>query len=318
MRDTRGIVRLGGVALAGIVLAGCGGAGTPISVPAAPSSQAPGTPSGDGDGVLVPTNLPSLPPRTAQPKPTPKPAPARPAEVFGADISWPQCPKGMGIPEKRTLGAPMPTAAAEFVIIGLTNGPSFTPNPCLAYQVRWVADRHLLAAAYSVVSYPDAATLRRYGRSGPYAGGTRAGALSNVGYQAARFNIATSRAARLRTPIVWIDVEPVPKFEWSGDLAANAAVVVGMARGYTDAGFRIGFYSTPSLWERVVGGLRVGAPEWRAAGQTSRTEALNRCGPDWSIQGGEAVFGQWVEDGRDRNVTCPGVSTSLGQWFHQY
>lgn len=312
MRDT---VRLGlgGLSVALLALTGCGGAGSPEAAPA-PSASA--TPS-DGDGALVPTNLPDLPLPTRTPKPTPTAEP-RPAEVFGADISWPQCPKGMGIPEKRTLGAPMPTAAAEFVVIGLTNGPSFTPNPCLASQVRWVADRHLMAAAYSVVSYPDAATLRRYGGTGPYAGKTRAGALSNVGYQAARFNVRTLRAAGLRTPMIWIDVEPVPKFEWSPDVGANAAVVLGMARGYTDAGFTIGFYSTPSLWQRVVGDLRVGSPEWRAAGQTSKAEALSRCGPDWSIQGGQALLGQWVEDGRDRNVTCPGVSGSMGQWFHQY
>lgn len=286
---------------------------------AAPPASGPSA-TAEGDGALVPTNLPKNIPTApvTSTKPEPSPAPQRPAEFFGADVSWPQCPKGMGIPLKRSQGAPMPTKAAEFVIIGLTNGPSFTPNPCLASQVKWVDDRNLLGSAYSVVSYPDAATLKRLGGTGPYAGETRAGALSNVGYQAAKFNLQTLRAANFKTPMIWIDVEPVPNFEWSEDLAANAAVVVGMARGYTDAGFKIGFYSTPALWKRVVGDLRIGAPEWRAAGQTSKAEALSRCGEDWSIQGGRALFGQWVEDGRDRNVTCPGVSSTVEQWFHQY
>src|SRR5690349_13765701 len=111
MRDT---VRLGlgGLSVALLALTGCGGASSPE---AAPAPTASATPS-DGDGALVPTNLPDLPLPTRTPKPTPTADP-RPAEVFGADISWPQCPKGMGIPEKRTLGAPMPTAAAEFVVI---------------------------------------------------------------------------------------------------------------------------------------------------------------------------------------------------------
>lgn len=311
MRDTVRL-RLASISVALVALAGCGAdsPGAPVGTPEASSAA---TPTDDGDGELVPTNLPVLPSRT----PT-LTAAAGPAAVFGADVSWPQCPKGMGIAEKRSQGAPMPTAAAEFVIIGLTNGPSFTPNPCFASQVRWVAERQLMAAAYSVVSYPNDATLRRYGGTGPYAAGTRLGALSNVGYQAARFNLRTLQETDLRTPMIWIDVEPVPVFEWSSDTTANAAVVVGMVRGYTDAGFRVGFYSTPSLWQRVVGDLRVGAPEWRAAGQTSKAEALSRCGPDWSIQGGEALFGQWVEDGRDRNVTCPGVSRTVEQWFHQY
>ena len=64
-----------------------------------------------------------------------------------------------------------------------------------------------------------------------------------------------------------------------------------------------------------MGDLSLGVPEWRAAGQTSRAEAESRCGPDWVIQGGEAVLGQWVEDSRDKNVTCPGAERPLGEFF---
>ncbi|RJS45534.1 hypothetical protein [Nocardioides cavernaquae] len=236
-------------------------------------------------------------------------------QVLGADASWPQCPRGMGIPQKQSKGAPMPTDAAEFVVLGLTNGPSFTPNPCLADQLAWVRERDLMVGAYAVVSWPTDAQLAKVGKKGPYDGATRLGALRNAGYQAALFTIATMREAGLRTPAVWIDVEPVPDFDWSADLAANAAVVEGTARGYRDAGLRIGYYSVKSLWQRVVGDLRVNAPEWRAAGQTSLTAALDRCSEDWSFGGGRAVLAQWVEDDRDRNVTCPGHGGRLGEWF---
>jgi hypothetical protein len=245
--------------------------------------------------------------------------PARPkGPLLGGDVSWPQCPKGMGIPQKRSLGLPMPGSSAKFVLVGLTNGPGFTPNPCLGDQVQWVRERRLLAAAYAVSSYPDAQTLARYGDQGPFDGSTRLGALRNVGYQQARFNVANMRAAGLLTPIVWLDVEPVPVFVWSPDTEANAAVIAGAARGYTDAGYRIGAYSTQALWQTVVGGLRLGIPEWRPAGQTSREEALSRCGPDRMFQGGEAVLGQWVQDGRDIDITCPGTSADMLRWFHQY
>jgi hypothetical protein len=245
--------------------------------------------------------------------------PARLEPVQGADISWPQCPKGMGIPQKRTLGMPMPVPEAEFVVIGLTNGPGFTPNPCLDDQVDWVEERGLMAAAYAVTSFPDKATIERYGWDGPYPAGDRLGQLRNVGYQQARYNLDTMSGAGLTSPVVWIDVEPVAHFEWSSDKEANAAVVEGVARGYADAGMDIGVYSTPYLWEVVVGDFRLGGvAEWRAAGQTSREEALARCGSDWSIQGGQGVMGQWVADRRDHNVTCPGVSADLGRWFHQY
>ena len=88
-------------------------------------------------------------------------------------------------------------------------------------------------------------------------------------------------------------------------------------RGYDDAGYarRRLLHAVP-LGD-VVGDLALGLPEWRAAGQTSQAEALDRCGDDWQIQGGEAVLGQWVEAGRDLNVTCPGI-TDLGRWFRQY
>ena len=254
--------------------------------------------------------------------PTPPPgleAAIKAEPVLGADASWPQCPPGMGIPQKRSSGAPPPLEVAEYVILGLTNGPGFTPNPCLADQVDRVRDLGQLLGVYAVASYPDAATLARYADDGPFDGDTAAGALANTGWQQARFNLATMQAAGAgEVPVVWIDVEPVPDFAWSDDVEANAAVISGMARGYQDAGYPFGVYSTPYLWQGVVGDLSLGVPEWRAAGQTSKDEALARCGTEWIIQGGTAALGQWVEDSRDMNVTCPGTALDLAAWFHQY
>ncbi|GAA4668955.1 hypothetical protein [Nocardioides nanhaiensis] len=243
--------------------------------------------------------------------------PPRSEPVLGGDVSWPQCPPGMGIPEKRSHGGPMPVDDAEYVVVGLTNGPGFTPNPCLAEQVAWVRERSLLISAYAVASWPGEEVVRELGDDGPFDGGTRLGALRNAGYQQALFNVENMRRADFPTPIVWIDVEPVPDFDWPADLTENAAVVEGVAQGYRDAGYAIGVYSTPFLWEEIVGGFELGVPEWRAAGQTSGEEALARCGDEWVIQGGEAVLGQWVEADRDMNWTCPGISADLGRWFAQ-
>jgi len=231
------------------------------------------------------------------------PVPSRDGPVLGADISWPQCPPGMGIPHKISSGQPMPRDDAEYVVIGLTNGPGFHANPCLADQVAWAKGRGLLVAAYSVISWPDEAAQQEYG------------GLQKAGRAQAEFNLASMKAAGLESPIVWLDVESVPFYDWSTDISANAEVVLGAAQGYVEAGYRIGVYSTPAIWAGIVGDLSLGAPEWRAAGQTSRAEAESRCGPDWSIQGGKAVLAQWVEDSRDRNVTCPGAETTLGGYF---
>lgn len=226
------------------------------------------------------------------------------AQVEGGDISWPQCPPGTGIPQKQGKGAPMPLPSARFVVIGLTNGPGFHPNPCLADQVAWAKANHLRIGVYAVVSTPQA--------------GDPGSSPSDTGYQQALFNVATMRSAGLDVPGIWVDVENVPDFDWPADPAANADVVKGAVRAYQDKGLRVGFYSTASLWRHVVGGLDLGLPEWRAAGQTSSNEAIRRCGAATSFQGGSAVLTQWVDAGRDRDLTCPGSAGSLPLWFHQY
>ncbi len=313
---------VGGVLLAALVAGGCSGEA------AAPEVDAAAT---------TPPTVGATPQPTAPATTRRSPRPGKPSRdpladaveglseqlgadepVLGADISWPQCPVGMGIPLKRSKGAPPPVEEAQYVVLGLTNGPGFYPNPCLADQVADVRARGRMAAAYSVVSYPEPERLTRHADDGPYDGSTRLGALANNGYAQAVYNLRTMRAAGLVTPVIWIDVEPVPDFEWSSDLEANAVVVSGMARGYREAGYAIGVYSTPYLWDIVVGDLELGVPEWRAAGQTSREAALATCEPDRVIQGGEPVMGQWVEANRDMNVTCPGISLELERWFHQY
>lgn len=303
--------------LLALTVASCGEGSKPERKDAADTSTATTTPDAEGD--LVPKGLEDEAADVPFPDLSPTPAPGKPLRVFGADLSWPQCPAGMGIKQRRSHGAPMPTRAARFVIIGLTNGPSFTPNPCLRAQVDWARVRNLRTAAYAVTSYPTASVLARFGDQGPYDGATRLGALRNVGYQAAQFNVRTLKASGLSTPIVWVDVEPLtPPFAWSGDIRANRAVVAGTLAGFTDAGYRVGLYSTQLLWRRIVGDLRLGLPEWRAAGQTSQAEAVRRCGPSYSYAGGRAILGQWVEADRDRNVTCPGAVTDLDRWFGKF
>jgi len=323
-------VLLSALALAGCQAAGpdpaASGTGDPAATRSGAASSAPSRAPEASPSVRTPQ------PRTPQPR-TPSPK-ARPGEritippdlptahdrglVVGGDVSWPQCPRGMGIPQKRTLGAPMPVESVEFVILGLTNGPAFHPNPCLADQVQWVKDRRLLAAAYSVLSYPTQQQLATYADQGPYDSSTAAGKLGNVGYAQALFNLETMRRSGLESPIVWLDVEPVSDFEWSADAAANAAVVTGARRAYEDEGYDVGVYSTGYMWQEIVGDLSLGLPEWRPAGETSRAEALRRCGDAAMFQGGHGVLGQWVENDRDMNVTCPGTSAFLEVWFHDF
>jgi hypothetical protein len=311
-------VRVGGRLVAPAVLAllvvatGCEAPLAPKSKSGDPAASATtsASPSRGASPTDTAASSSPAPLATVSPPPKVKIPPLSPlakvtGPLTGQDVSWPQCPPGMGIPEKRSAGLPMPETTAQFMVIGLTNGPGFVANPCVADQVAFARERKLLTAAYSVISGPTRFSPR--GLTG-----------EQLGYQQARFNIATMKRVGLVTPIVWLDVESVPKFDWGSDKQANAAVIRGAAKGYTDAGYAVGVYSTPYLYASVAGALRMNVPEWRAAGQTSRAEALSRCGSDWVIQGGRGVLGQWVDSGRDRNTTCPGATAQLGRWFHQY
>ncbi len=302
-------MRVVALALAAVLLAGCGGndsaGGSDPSPEASATTAAPSAPPVDEAELQRLKELTKLALRAqeAAAKLNAAGVPPRDGPVLGADISWPQCPAGMGIPHKISTGAPMPREDAEYVVFGLTNGPGFHANPCLADQVAYARERGLLVAAYSVISWPDEAAQEQYG------------GLQEAGRAQAQFNLRSMTAAGLDSPIIWLDVEQVPHYEWSTSTAANAEVVLGAAQGYADAGYRVGVYSTPAIWAGIVGDLSLGVPEWRAAGQTSQEEALSRCGNDWRIQGGDAVLAQWVEDSRDRNITCPGAEKLLGEYF---
>lgn len=257
---------------------------------------------------------------------TDPPAPHRvPAEdgrpVIGRDISWPNCPRGMGIPARRSLGNPMPPASARFVVIGLTNGPAFHPNPCLAAQVDYVRARGMWAAAYAVVTHPTPGQLRRYGETGPRPVVDRRDRLWNTGWAQARQNLAAMRTAGLPSPIVWVDVEPVtPPAPWSERPTDNRAVLEGALAAYRRAGLRVGLYSTPTMWRDIVGKVRYRLPEWRTAGLSTRRAAFAACGPARQFQDGPPVLTQWYTDREDFDALCPGRPAAhvLREYFTRF
>jgi hypothetical protein len=254
--------------------------------------------------------------------PMPQPDAARlgPGPVVGADISWPNCPKGLGIPSRETLGKPLPRGTARFVVIGLTNGPAFHPNPCLASHVEYAREREMWASAYAVATYPTDKQLRLYGDAGPRADDTLRGRLYNTGYAQAQLNVAEMQAVGLDSPAVWVDVEPVsPPAPWTARPRLNKPVVDGVLRAYRDAGLEVGFYSVATLWRQIMGGTRYGLPEWRSAGPTTQRRALAMC-RSGRFQGGRAVIGQWWDDHRDHNVLCPGPPADdvLARWFVKF
>jgi hypothetical protein len=229
------------------------------------------------------------------------------APVVGNDVSWPNCPKGMGIPSRRSEGQPMPSTTTGFVVLGLTNGPGFYVNPCLKSQVSWATTHHRMTGMYAMTTFPTKGQLARYGASGPFRGADPTTQVRNAAYAEARFNIANARAAGLTNRFVWIDVEDYRWAPWTTSATRNRVAVEAAVRAYHDAGIGVGIYSVVGMWNRLTGSWRNGLPVWDAVGGTGSRGATARCAAP-SFTGGSRVLTQWATPHQDFDVTCAGVT----------
>lgn len=291
-----------------------------LLVASAAACSTPGPPAAVHEVAVATPAAPAVPVRTLVPSPTPQPSPtSRPSPlVFGGDISWPSCPLGTpgALPKKQPKGLPLPGPHAQFVLLGLTNGPGFYPNPCLAWEVEEARSRHLLTAAYAFTTLPKPTQVQRYGGRGPYSSSTALGRLRNAAWAEAQVNLASLRRTRLRTPIIWMDIEPQDYLSpWGSDVAANRAAIRAVRQAYRDAGYRTGFYSSDTPWKRITGGLEDAGPTWVTVGPRGRTAALAKCAAR-SFSGGPSVLAQWWDGPKeDLDLPCPGASATVASLF---
>lgn len=198
----------------------------------------------------------------------------------------------------------MPTRDARFVVVGVTNGPGFHPNPCLADQLAWVTAHHRLLAAYAMTTYPHHKKVAAYGNDGPYDATTARGRLRNAAYAEATYNLSTMSAVAMTVPMIWVDVEPYPVSSWSKNHRANRAVISSVIRAYRDAGYAIGIYTYLNGWRTVVGSWRLpSVPTWSTVGSGKAAHARHNCGRGPS--GGRDWLMQWWTKHRDHDLLCP-------------
>jgi hypothetical protein len=255
----------------------------------------------------------------------PTPAPAGQGEIVpggirGADLSWPNCPKGMGVAGRRTQGLPLPRNRAQFWVIGLTNGRAFTANPCLSQHIAAARERGVLTAAYTMLSYPNRAERAAHGASGPFGALTRADRLANVGYAQAAFALDVMEAAALPAPFVWIDVEHRAERPWSRKRPRNRALLQGALRAAQDRGVGSGIYTYAGAWQSIMGRMQVDVPLWapghsRAGSFSARRRQTWQSCSRTGFTGGPLVMTQWVWRNRDHDITCPVIeSISAPLW----
>ena len=298
--------------------ASAGAAGTADAVGAAPSAP-PAPPVPPARPVLPSRPVPPALALRAAPSST-DPGPPPSPMVGGADISWAQCP-----PERGGLGNPLPRPGAAFVVIGLSSGSAFTTNPCLADEVAWARAQHVQVAAYVFPTYPTNAEYATYGSKGPYSTKTVQGRLMNVGWAQAAYWVAVKKAAGLTTPMVWIDVEKRSNLlRWTTRPAdRNVPVVKGLVAGLAKAHLRAGVYTPTAHWAEIMGGARLGLPEWRTVGPLTATDAWALCNRP-SVQGGEVLLTQYYTslpaNNYDYDVMCPLLRRGgrLTKYFTRY
>ncbi len=261
----------------------------------------------------------AAPRSTPAPSPTPTPTPEPEPEPIGYDISYPQC------------GDDYPDAFA-FAIVGVNGGRVYDINPCFGpggddpSQLEWAGEdaelyfntgnpgpvlsgywpagdaepRECETADNPVLDSEDCAFNYGWNATG-HAYDAALEAYVELGW-------ADDGAERLPGDLtIWLDVEEANS--WRRDRALNVAALEGAVAYLQSMGTdRIGFYSTPRLWDRITGGSDAfaGHPAWHA-GAHDRSDAERRCVGEEAFTGGELAMVQWVEDDLDHNIRCAWV-----------
>jgi len=221
--------------------------------------------------------------------------PVTASNMHGYDVSWPQC--------SGDSARNMPAGHPSYVILGLTDGAGHTVNPCLNSQLDWARSGGVRTGAYLVASYPSrlqqsVASNGFYGQCGR----SRLCRLRNDGAAQADDAVATMRAAGLRSPRVWIDVEFRHSYAWSRNNTANAAVIQGIVRELQADHMPMGVYSTSLMWRDIVGAYRLDVPNWLPSGDGRPQHAMAMCSS--TATGGVTWLVQYTR-GLDSDLTCP-------------
>ena len=228
------------------------------------------------------------------------PAPPAGDLVVGRDVSWPNCPKGLGIPSRPTQGKPMPPSSARFVVVGLDQRTGVPPEPVpggagrvrppAAPLDRGVRRRDLPdPRAARGVRRPGIARAQRLRRTRDGAGrAERRRPCERSGSPRPSCGSTSSRSARRR---------PGP----SG-CRPTGRCSTARSRPTGTPGSRVGFYSTPSMWRDIVGTGPLRLPRV-AHGRAVDAAGGPGVAAGRSSRAVEAVLAQWYSTREDFDLT---------------
>jgi len=242
-----------------------------------------------------------------------------PTGYHGWDISWPQCTS--------TTGTRTPPAPAQFGVVGVSHGRSYTTNSCAAAQFAWARGLAAEPALYIVLDAPHSGgTYELRGTTGP--SGSCASPPSdmscndyNYGWNNAATEYAYASGNGMASQVWWLDVETGDCWDFACDggydTANNWRVLQGNIDYLHTRGVTVGIYSTAYQFNLIVGsGYKPAAPVWLA--DYNGGDPANDCNPSHGFGNGQVWQVQTapvqLSDGNyyDPDYSCP---SPHGYWL---
>jgi hypothetical protein len=245
-----------------------------------------------------------------------------PTGYTGWDISWPQCTGN------DSTGTRTPPASAQFGVVGVSGGRSFTANPCLSAQFTWAKGLAAPPTLYIVIDAPHSGgQYVNKGMTGP-AGNCAAPPSDmacndyNYGWNNGVTQWANAQVGGASAQVWWLDIETGDCWDYACDggydTANNWRDIQGNIDFLRSKGVTVGIYSTAYQFHLIAGtGYNPGVPIWVA--DWNGGNPADDCGPSSVAFGGGQVWQvqsspQRLQDGNtyDPDYSCP---SPHGYWL---
>ncbi len=235
--------------------------------------------------------------------------------MYGADISWPQCPDSplnpiTQFPANNGVGVVGATSVSARVPVGSafpTWSEAFATNPCLGSEFKMAQAAGAHVSLYTVLwspSAPSSGDTQLF--SGPEGTCASTAPLTSTaaldcqaydwGYNIALAALSYSSAQGAYSNLWWLDVE-LPgngNVLFGTDTTANDNVISGAVYALKTLGYQVGIYSSKYQFASIAGsGYSPGAPIWIATANTvsslpsycTSSSSFFGGGTPWLIQG---------------------------------
>jgi hypothetical protein len=198
---------------------------------------------------------------------------------------------------------PPPPHEIGIVQAAAGSGATLYPNPYLPSEALWAG------AGLNLYIFLDYATASS--SADPACQSLESPGACNYGFDTAVASYDYAQSTGTNTAVAWwLDVEPDSASPWSGDLAANAAVVQGAIQGLQSKGVNsVGIYSQQSHWSGIVGSYSPENPEWVANwGSNSPPFNPSQYCSGWNFGSGPVTMVQYTDgantNGFDSDYAC--------------